>query len=242
MPDRTLTADGDDPFAMIVAGGGPTDVSQINLHNLYVACEHATPRACRQEKARFIAVLSEPLPSVTAASLRLIVRDVNYVHAANAVSGDDPAKVPVVESIGEDLYAMLASDSPTRTMLVSEIMLPSLHLSPAEAWSLARRQTAAQLPTIPTATQIKTGGVGLEGFDYTASVLLDCAAWAKLAQEVGPDLFMTVASDHFVLVGTMPDASLASLRPSVAQDCAAQPRCISPHIYRFRDGQWVIAR
>jgi len=26
-----------------------------------------------------------------------------------------------------------------------------------------------------------------------------------------------------------------------SEDCAAQQRCVSPNIYRFREGRWVIA-
>ena len=44
-------------------------------------------------------------------------------------------------------------------------------------------------------------------------------------------------------VGPMPDGpSLEAFRETVDEDCRAQPRCVSPNIYRFRGGRWVIAR
>ncbi|WP_298195094.1 hypothetical protein [Novosphingobium sp.] len=40
----------------------------------------------------------------------------------------------------------------------------------------------------------------------------------------------------------MPDgAKLDGFAETVRKDCAEQERCISPHIYRFRNGQWRIA-
>jgi len=242
MPDRTLRPDLDDAFSIEIIDSGPTELSHVNLHNLYVACLQATPRECRQEKARFVADICQPVMPVTAASLRLVVRSAHYVEAANAMVANDPDKVPVSESIGEQLYAMLASDRPTMTAMVSKDRLRPLDLSPAEAWSLARTQTAANLPAIPTAAKIERHVVDLRGFEYGASVLLDTAAWTRLAEAVGPDLFVTVVADDAVMVGTMTDTVVHSFRSAVEEDCAAQPHCISTHVYRFRDGRWLIAR
>ena len=58
-----------------------------------------------------------------------------------------------------------------------------------------------------------------------------------------PALSVTAVSYRFVLVCTLPSGpKLEDLRQTVREDCDAQPRCVSPNIYRFRDGQWVIAR
>lgn len=242
MPDRTILPGLVDAFSIEIIGSGPTELSHVNLHNLYVACLQSTPRECRREKARFVADVCQPIMPLTAASLRLVVRSAHYVEAANALAADDPDTMPVAEPIGEDLYAMLASDRPTTTALVSKDRLRPLDLSPAEAWSLARTQTTANLPAVPTAAKIEGHVINWQGFEYGASVLLDTAAWTRLAQAVGPDLFVSVVSDDAVMVGKMTDAVVQSFRSSVEEDCAAQPHCIFPHVYRFRDGQWMIAR
>jgi hypothetical protein len=243
MPGKTLASDTADPLAITVDGDGPPKLDQINLHNIYAACEHATKVECRAYKAEFVSATASPMPPITAADLRLVVRNADYVAAAKARFADDPDRQPLTESIGGDLYAMLAADSPTSTTLASQTMLRPLNLSPAAAWALAARQTAAKLPPVPTPAKLKAGGVSIDGFDYTASLLLDRKAWTALAQKVGPDLFVTVVSDGLVLVGVRPDGpALNTFRTAVAEDCAAQAHCISPHIYRFRDGRWAIAQ
>ena len=79
------------------------------------------------------------------------------------------------------------------------------------------------------------------GFDYTASLLLDRKAWAGLAKAISDDLFVTVVSDDFLFAGIRPDGhDMDTFRPVVIKDCAAQSHCISPHIYRIRDGRWTI--
>ena len=68
------------------------------------------------------------------------------------------------------------------------------------------------------------------------------SSWRGIAAEAGPDLFVTAVSDHFVFVGSMPDgARLEAFKQTVREDCAAQQRCVSPNIYCFRDGRWMIA-
>ncbi len=243
MPGKTLTSDPADPLAITVTGDGPPKLDQINLHNIHAACEHATAAECREEKAEFVAATALPMAPITATDLRLVVRGADYVAAANAMFAKDPDRRPLAEPIGDDLYAVLAADSPKSTALVSRPMLDPLKLSPAAAWALAARQTAAKLPPIPTPEKLKSGGTAMQGFDYTGSLLLDRKAWADLARKIGPDLFVTVVSDGFVLVGVRPDGpSLDAFKASVSEDCARLSHCISPHIYRFRDGRWTIAR
>jgi transcriptional regulator with XRE-family HTH domain len=64
----------------------------------------------------------------------------------------------------------------------------------------------------------------------------------KIAALVGPDLFVPVVFDGFVFVAALPDGpALEDFAATVSKDCAEQERCISPHIYRFRNGQCRIA-
>lgn len=93
---------------------------------------------------------------------------------------------------------------------------------------------------MPTAVQLRKSAMAYEDAPYLGSLVIDTNAWAKVAAAIGPDVFMTVVSDQFVFFGQMPDgAGLESFKKTVADDCAARQRCISPHLYRFRDGQWV---
>ena len=54
--------------------------------------------------------------------------------------------------------------------------------------------------------------------------------------------FATATSDSSVWVGVMPDGPrFEELKRVVRSECEAWTECVSPNVYRFRDGRWVIA-
>jgi hypothetical protein len=217
--------------------------TQYNLHRIYGFCAQAEPAACEASKAEYVQKLSVVPPKPTAASLRLIVRDRQYVDFLRAQETNGSGASVFVKPIGEDLFILLASDSPDQIAVIGESVLKELGLSPAEAWDRAHAQTRKALPALPAPEQLASSAVAYEGEEYQGSLLADLEGWARLSASVGPDLFVTVVSDQFVMAAKMPDGpDLDAFRQAVAEDCAAQPRCISPNIYRFRDGRWAIAR
>ena len=242
LPALELTAKADEPL-VIRAKGGEWEDAEFNLHRIYAYCRDSSEAECETAKAEFVRKLAKPVATPQPATLRLIVRDAEYLsYVRNQETKREVGRIAIYEPIGEDLYAILASDSPEQIALVGDATLKTLGLTQAEAWERARRETATKLPALPTAAQLRSSGVGYEADEYLASLLIDLGRWAEIAREVGPDLFITVVSDQFVLVGTIPDGpGLDRFKKTVADDCAAQQRCISPHIYRFRSGRWVIA-
>ena len=68
------------------------------------------------------------------------------------------------------------------------------------------------------------------------------AAIREIADEIGPDLVAAAPTEQFALFTTLSDDELDPFAELVREDCAMSARCISPNVYRFRDGQWVIAR
>ena len=243
LPGVTLTPKPGDRLAILAEGGNWKD-AQFNLGRIYHYCRQASTADCEAAKAEFVGKTTLPPPRMTRESLRLIVRDAEYVGYLRQLEAEDgPGTLALMEPIGEDLFALLASDSADATAVVGEKHLGELGLTRAEAWALGRRQTAAILPPMPTAAQLREGALAFQEYEYLASLLLDLPSWDALAREVGPDLFVTVVSDGFVFVGRLEDGpALAAFRETVAEDCAAQQRCVSPNIYRFRGGRWTIAR
>lgn len=121
-------------------------------------------------------------------------------------------------------------------------MLAPLGLTLPQAWAMALRQMKVILPPLPSPATLAEDAVAYEEQDYLPALLIDRQAWGELALQVGPDLFVTLVSDHYVMVGTLADGPpLEKFRESVRQDCAEQERCITAEIYRFRNGKWVIA-
>ena len=102
--------------------------------------------------------------------------------------------------------------------------------------------TYAHLPKLPITNLLEKDAVAFEAKEYLGSLLTQREKWAVWSKAVGPEMFVTVVSDQFVFVGKLPNGpKLDQFAKTVADDCSHQQRCISPHIYRFSDGQWVVA-
>lgn len=223
--------------------GGSWDQATINLHRIFHFCQTASQTDCETVKTEFVTKLNAKPQTLDAASLRIIVRDRDYMAYIDELERKSGERQAVRRQIGEDLFAILASDGSETIALVGDKGLAELHLSEEAAWDRAWRQTVAVLPAIPEPAKFREQAMAFESEEYLASITADLAAWQKISNAAGPNLFMTVVSDQFVFVGPMPDGpDLEAFRRTVQEDCAAQPRCVSPNIYRFRGGRWVIAR
>lgn len=223
--------------------GGDWDDGVINLHRVFLFCRNASVDDCATVKAEFVGKIAQKPPALTTASLRIIVRDRGYIDYVEELEASSGQRMAVRRQIGEDLFALLASDSANTIAMVGDKGLSELGLSEGDAWQQAWRQTQAILPAIPEPEKFRSQAMAFESEEYLASLTADLEAWEKVAAVAGPDLMMTVVSDQFVFVGPMENgAKLAAFRKSVEEDCAAQQRCVSPNVYRFRDGRWAIAR
>jgi len=228
---------------VIDAEGNGWDERTVNLHRLFLFCQNATVDDCDTVKQEFAVNIGEQPAPPTPASLRIIVRDRDYVAYLEQMEAEAKDRLSVRRPIGEDLFALLASDGKGTISSVGDKTLADLGLSEDEAWNRAWRQTVAILPVVPAPEKFREQAMVFESEEYLASLAADLTSWQKVADAVGPDLFMTAVSDQFVFAGVMPDGpGLESFREAVEEDCRAQPRCVSPNIYRFRDGRWVIAR
>lgn len=235
-------APGDEEL-VVKAKGGDWDGRIINLHRIFLFCQNATVEDCGTVKQDFLTSIVIKPADPTPASLRIIVRDQPYVDYLVRMETEAGKRLAVRRQIGEDLHALLVSDGPQTIATVNIETLADLGLSEAEAWQRAWRQTLVDLPIIPDPSKFKEQAIAFEAEQYLATLVADLSAWQKVSDAVGPNLFMTVVSDQFVFVGPMPDGpNLEAFRQTVEEDCRSQPRCVSSNIYRFRGGQWVIAR
>lgn len=232
-----------DEDLVVQAKGGDWDGRIINLHRIFLFCQNATAEDCDTTKHEFLVNTGVKPDDPTPASLRIIVRDQPYVDYLERMEKESGKQLAVRRQIGEDLYALLVSDGAKTIATVSVETLGDMDLSADDAWSRAWRQTVAILPVFPEPEKFREQAMAFESEEYLASLVADLATWKKVSDAVGPDLFMTVVSDQFVFAGPMADGpGLEEFRQTVEADCRAQPRCVSPNIYRFRDGRWVVAR
>ena len=241
MPDTELRVDPGDPLAIQLKLEGEWDKGVINTHRIHGYCQAASREDCNAAIEEFAANIAIEPPEPTAADLRLIVRDREYLDYL-LDAGPEEQHRPLFRPIGEDLFAIVAFDSPKAISLALGWQLADLGIDEEAAWQLAAAQTKAVLPPLPSGASLAENAVAFQEYEFLPSLLADTEAWRGIAAEAGPDLFVTAVSDYFVFVGLIPDGPrLEDFRQTVREDCAAQERCISPNIYRFRGGRWVIA-
>lgn len=234
---------GDDPLAIRKDSGNKADEGILNLHNLHAYCSAAEVAACESAKADWARrVMLAPQP-VTRASLRLLVRNAEYVAYANNPTVGAATVQPSIfsRSIGDDLYLLVASDAPETIQLVGARQAAAMKMSEVEVWSAAEANMQAIIPNLPSASGLRRQAAGFEGIPYGSAMLGRLAHWQKVAEESTGEMFITVVSDDFLLAGMLADKDVAGFAATVREDCAQAPRCISPHIYRFRAGGWRIA-
>ncbi len=241
-PDATLVLSDADPLQLEISGHPDWEDGQINLHRVYYYCRENTAADCAAVRADFAAGIAMPRPVSTAADLRVLVRDEQYAaFVRDSVPGEE---VLAMRRLGEDLWAFLAIDSPNAIALATPGDLSDFGLDEQAAWNLALEQTRAILPPMPKASAIREAMQFYSdpSYEYLPSMLYPAEDWSAIAAEVGPDLAVTAVSDQMVLVATVADADLPRSQELVGEDCRTAPRCVSPNVYRYRNGRWVVAR
>lgn len=229
-----------DPLSITVKAPGQEEMT-VNFHRIFGFCRNASAADCATTRDELLAKILRMPPAVTPEALRLAVRDRQYVEYIRTL--ETKKAMAITRQIGEDLFAVLVADSPETVQVVPPDQLATLGMTQEQAWSRAWEQTRKTLPPLPEASKLRNQAFAYQDQEYVASLLIDLAAWAPIAETAGPDLFVTVVADNFVFVGLGADGpKLERFRQSVREDCASQPRCVSPNLYRFRDGLWRIAQ
>lgn len=241
-PGAEVSQEPGEPLQINITREGDTEPATINLHRVFGFFQNASEADCEAETARVIEIMAKvpKAPEGEAANLRLIVRDAQYW---NYVIGTKLDPLPPHRQIGEDLYAILVFDSPEAIALASVDRIAELGLSEENAWLFATRQTARIIPGVPADGTKLDGLTVFQGEEYTVSMMAYSDRWEALAVANGPDLAVIANSDQFVVAAVVPDgAELERYRGLAEDQCKLAPRCISPNVYRWREGRWVVAR
>ena len=241
-PDAEIRQEPGEPLQINITRKGETEPAVMNLHRVFGFCRNAPAEECEAELAGLIGMLARAsaTPEGEAVNLRVIVRDAQYW---NYVLGTKLDPLPPHRMIGDDLYAILAFDSPEAIALAPADRIAELGLSEDNAWLFAERQTARIIPGMPETGPRIEGLVVFQGEEYTGSMMAYPEQWAAIADATGPDLAVIANSDQFVVAAVVPDgAELEKFRVLAADQCKLAQRCISPNVYRWREGRWVVAR
>lgn len=239
MPGKTLHKS-DEPLVITSPETEESDEAFYNLHRIYLYCQNAPAEDCETQKQDYVTKLAKPLPKASKEALRIIVRDEDYVdYLRNAIAADSRTEY---RQIGDGLYALIALDSPAAISVPDTETLKEMGLTQEEAWSLATEQTKAILPRISLDALKNRQPLAFENFEYLPAMLADTDWWASVVPQLSPDLFVTAVSDQFVFIAFMPDGpDMDNFKQTVQDDCRTQARCITPFVYRFRNGGWAVA-
>lgn len=241
-PEATFQSRASDPLVIDV-NAGQWNNTQLYLYRLYTFCQTASANACDAARTNFVGAVLGRRPTARRENLRVIVRNADYIDQALAKAGKEPQPWFFVRKIGDDLYEALALDGSSAIGLVSAADLHTMKLKPQEAWALGRSQTRVRLPPLPDPAALLSEPVTFEGDQYMGSILADTEGWQAIRDAIGPDLFVTITSDQFVLASLAGEGpALEQFAKAVVQDCKAAEHCISPHIYRLEDKMWVIIK
>lgn len=240
MPDASFEMEPGEPLQVNVRNTPRFEEGAINLHRVYGVCLQAEREDCEREVAGLVAMAMEKPPEMGPENLRIIVRDAEYWRAVLGMLPEHA--IPQHHRIGDDLYAIIAIDSPTSIAIGAPDMIADFGLEPEAAWKLAAQQTRRILNNLPDPASLAAKPAAFVADEYMASMIFDTEAWEILAADYGPDLVVAVPSEQIVLFAIIADADLGAVREFALAECNAASRCISPNVYRFRDGLWSIAK
>lgn len=241
-PDWNMQVDPDEPLKLVVKNKGEEEWT-IFLYRIYDYCRQVPKPDCALAKDQFVKKSDVRHGKITAKSLRIVVRNSDYAEQIEEFTRKRGKRMGYYRQIGDDLYIFIVSDAPDTIAYVGEENLEEMGLREEDAWDLAIVQTRSITNAPPSPEALERGMQVYEGAEYVGSMIGEPDGWRNLAKEVGPDLFVTVVDDQLVVVGVLPDGpQLDKIAAAAREDCRVSQRCISPHVYRWRKGRWVIAQ
>jgi hypothetical protein len=228
------------PLSLSISRNGKVS-STVNLDRVALFCDANSKSDCEEMKARFVAasIDVDSNPTITKSNLRLVVRSSDYVKETSLIFGAEPNKIPMSAELTEGISLLLLADFPRTARAINPDDLQTLNLKRDEAWAIGRKQMVEHLPAIPTRNALLSGLVAITDVDYAASIML-ADGWDDLSASVGPELFLAVPDDNFVLVGIESNPTRVSkLKELIRDHFGRAQRGISPLVYRRVTGKWV---
>ena len=180
LPGTELRVAADDPLVIQMKLDDDWDGAVINTHRIFSFCRVASREDCDAAAAEFATNLDLRPPEPVSDDLRVIVRDQVYLDYL-LQAGPDEDHRPPYRQIGEDLFAILAFDSPTTISLALRRQLRELGIDDEAAWQLAMAQTKAVLPVLPSGADLARQAVAFQEYEYLPSLLADMDAWSAIA-------------------------------------------------------------
>lgn len=237
LPGRTVQISAEPLQLRVQVNGEP---AEINVGRIFNFCASSSEADCEGSIAHFVAVTSDTFSKLDApiapGQLRLVVRASEYCDYVERTIKDEPR--PVARPFVPGLCTLLMADFPTNSRTVTGEDLGKLALAADEAWTLAERQTLADLPAPATLKGLADNVVVVSGFDYATSLMLDGAGWRAAAAAHG-DIVAAVPEGNAMIVARVAKAGeLAKFKTAVREHFETAERGVSPIVYRWTPSGW----
>ena len=217
------------------------NTSEIDLGRMFNFCENAGAEECEASIDHFVTSQAEAIETldapITPDQLRVVVRHSEYcdaIHGGRPPVSAEPATRPFVSG----LCTLIVADFPNRTRSLSPDQLGEMGLDLDAAWTLAERQTLADLPRPDAIEGLEERPVAIVGLRYIPTLLLDTEGWRAAREKYGDLLAAAPASDEMIVAQAQSVEDLESLRAVARRQFETAERGVSPMLYRFGAMGW----
>lgn len=217
---------------------------RVSLDRVWAECQ-GDPRHCEDDARSFVdkmvAAIETPAAQATREQVVAVLRPRAYF---DAIGGPSASGVVADPFVG-DLFAAYVVDLPQAVRSLSAADMTSLGLARGDLPSLARANLAHRLgSSVELLARAKPGSVAVvqTGSYFESSRLLLVDDWVALAARLTQPMFAAVpANDVLVFAVAPPAEQLAKLRGAIQGLYASSERPVSPHLYRWDAGRWIVA-
>jgi uncharacterized protein YtpQ (UPF0354 family) len=219
------------------------NIHDLRLDNVYSACvrDHET---CAEEMRTFVqhmaAFYATPEPALDAKSLRVAVRQTDYVQALRNHYAKQGGLAAV--RITGDYWMIVVSDLPTTIRMVSQKDLRGLGLTADQAFAEAKKRMVSNLRrVIKRATASDRSSVVLiSDNSYTSTLFAFPELWASTAEAFGGNLLVAVPASDVVLVGDGASPTMiAQMAETARQVVRRDEHPFSATVFRWTPQGWV---
>jgi hypothetical protein len=219
--------------------------SQINLDRPFDACQR-NPEDCITVTTSFLRNLAA-MPEIdtmkpTRERLRLVVRPQDYVDQLTQLGTPQKPTTVVSRPLPGKLVVLCYFDFPTVMRPASKEDLQTLRLTAEEAFAIAARNMATELPAIPVGST-KGRSIGLLAESpYESSRLALHDQWAGIARSMNGRLLVAVPGADVVLFGEeVGPESVIAISKATREGYRLSERPISATVFRWTKTGWEVA-
>ena len=209
------------------------------IDRIFAFCQEASEDECTEFKASFVAGMVQAHrgeATVTRELLTLVVRSDAFCREVRDYYARQNRQA-FIQQLAPGLCTLMMADLPNMSMVIHNEDMAPLDLAPDAATQIARTQTLAEMPRVDEVVDISEHPVTLSGYPNMTSLLLDSAAWTRLAAR--EDFVIAVPEDSYIIIERR-DRVTPAFRADVAGRMRAAQRGVSAQLYRWENGRWVV--